>query len=99
VALVSQGPVDALLMLGGVIAVQQLESHILQPFLLGRLVQVHPLAVVLVIGIGGFVAGIFGALIAVPLTAIINAVGTYLAGERRSRPEQEAGAAADPAVT
>jgi predicted PurR-regulated permease PerM len=99
VALVSQGPVDALLMLGGVIAVQQLESHILQPFLLGRLVQVHPLAVVLVIGIGGFVAGIFGALIAVPLTAIINAVGTYLAGERRSRLEQEAGAAADPAVT
>ncbi len=99
VALVSQGPVQALIMLGGVIAVQQIESHVLQPFLMGRLVKVHPLAVVLVIGIGGFVAGIFGALIAVPLTAIINVVGTYLAGERRGRVLQEAGAAADPSVT
>jgi predicted PurR-regulated permease PerM len=98
VALVSQGPVEALIMLGGVVAVQQVESHLLQPFLMGRLVSVHPLAVVLVIGVGGFVAGIFGALIAVPLTAIINAVGTYLAGERRGRLAQDAGAAADPAV-
>jgi putative heme transporter len=99
VALVSQGPVQALIMLGGVIAVQQIESHVLQPFLMGRLVNVHPLAVVLVIGVGGFVAGIFGALIAVPLTAILNTVGTYLAGERRGRLSQDAGAAADPAVT
>jgi putative heme transporter len=99
VALVSQGPAQALIMLGGVIAVQQIESHLLQPFLMGRLVSVHPLAVVLVIGIGGFVAGIFGALIAVPLTAIINAVGSYLAGESRGKMLQEAGAAADPAVT
>jgi len=99
VALVSQGPAQALIMLGGVIAVQQIESHLLQPFLMGRLVSVHPLAVVLVIGVGGFVAGIFGALIAVPLTAILNAVGTYLAGERRGKVLQEAGAAADPAVT
>ena len=61
-------------MLGGVIAVQQLEGHVLQPFLMGRLVRVHPLAVVVVIAIGAEVAGIFGALIAVPLTAIVNAV-------------------------
>ncbi|HEX7189895.1 MAG TPA: AI-2E family transporter, partial [Actinomycetes bacterium] len=99
VALVSEGPVQALIMLAGVVGVQQLEGHVLQPFLMGRFVRVHPLAVVVVIGIGGFVAGIFGALIAVPLTAIINAVASYLAGERRAEPEQEAGAAADPAVT
>ena len=85
VALVSEGPVQALIMLAGVIGVQQLEGHVLQPFLLGRLVRVHPLAVVVVIAIGGFVAGIFGALIAVPLTAIINTVATYLAGDRRQR--------------
>lgn len=114
VALVSDGPVAALVMLGGVIAVQQLEGHVLQPFLMGRLVRVHPLAVVVVIAIGGLVAGVFGALIAVPLTAIVNTVSTYLAHERRSRltgdtdermssapihPERDAGAAADAAVT
>ena len=108
VALVSEGPVQALIMLGGVIGVQQLEGHVLQPFLMGRLVRVHPVAVVVVIAIGGLVAGIFGALIAVPLTAIINTVATYLAGERRARlageertrlARDEAGAAADPAVT
>jgi predicted PurR-regulated permease PerM len=109
VALVSEGPVQALIMLGGVIGVQQLEGHVLQPFLMGRVVRVHPVAVVIVIAIGGLVAGIFGALIAVPLTAIINTVATYLAGERRARlageqrtgqaREDEVGAAADPAVT
>ena len=66
---------------------------------MGRLVRVHPLAVVVVIAIGGFVAGIFGALIAVPLTAIINTVATHLAGERRQRADVESGALADPAVT
>jgi predicted PurR-regulated permease PerM len=96
VALVDQGPVHALLMLAGVVAVQQIEGHILQPFLMGRLVRVHPLAVVVVIAIGAEVAGIFGALIAVPLTAIINAVSTHLAGARRDRLAAESGALADP---
>ena len=67
---------------------------------MGRLVRVHPLAVVVVIAIGGFVAGIFGALIAVPLTAIVNTVGD-LPGRRSPAADrdEEAGAAADPAVT
>jgi predicted PurR-regulated permease PerM len=99
VALVSQGPVAALIMLGGVVAVQQLEGHVLQPFLMGRLVRVHPLAIVVVIAIGSFAAGIFGALIAVPLTAIVNTVAHHLAADRPGRAEQDAGAAADPAVT
>jgi predicted PurR-regulated permease PerM len=99
VALVDQGPVHALLMLAGVVAVQQIEGHVLQPFLMGRLVRVHPLAVVVVIAIGAEVAGIFGALIAVPLTAIINAVSTHLAGARRDRLAAETGALADPALT
>ena len=96
VALVAEGPLSALVMLGGVVAVQQLEGHVLQPFLMGRLVRVHPLAIVVVIAIGGLVAGIFGALIAVPLTAIINAVASFLAGDRQAG---NAGVAADPAVT
>lgn len=105
VALVSEGPASALVMLAGVIGVQQLEGHVLQPFLMGRLVRVHPLAIVVVIAIGGLVAGIFGALIAVPLTAIVNVVATYLAGERRARLEggtelvARDAVAADPAVT
>jgi predicted PurR-regulated permease PerM len=98
VALVDGGPVVALIMLAGVIAVQQIESHILQPFLMGRLVRVHPLAVVLAIATGTVVAGIFGALIAVPLVAIVNTVGRYLAGEREPLDAPDFGIASDPAV-
>lgn len=78
VALVAQGPLAALLMLAGVIAVQQLEAHILQPFLLGRFVRVHPLGVIVAIAMGVLIAGIAGALIAVPLAAALNAVALYL---------------------
>jgi len=104
VALVTVGPVTALIMLGGVLAIQQLEGHVLQPFLMGRLVRVHPLAVVVVIAIGALVAGIFGALIAVPLTAIINTVGLHLSGSRKDRQELvvdagAAGPAADPVAS
>ncbi|EON25313.1 hypothetical protein CF8_0583 [Nocardioides sp. CF8] len=85
VALVDQGPLTALLMLGGVILVQQIEGHILQPFLMGRFVSVHPLGVIVAIGCGVLVAGIAGALIAVPLVAAGNAVVNHLA--RESEPE------------
>ncbi len=80
IALVAHGPVAALLMLAGVLAVQQLESHVLQPFLLGRAVAVHPLAVILAITAGVVVAGIVGALVAVPVAAVLNGVGKHLAG-------------------
>ncbi len=91
VALVDQGPVTALLMLGGVILVQQIEGHILQPFLMGRWVSVHPLAVIVAIGCGVLVAGIAGALIAVPLAATANAVVQHLSTytEVGDDPEEE----------
>lgn len=79
VALVDQGPITALLMLGGVILVQQIEGHILQPFLMGRFVSLHPLGVIVAIGCGVLVAGIAGALVAVPLAAAGNAVVNHLA--------------------
>ncbi|WP_236790362.1 AI-2E family transporter [Amycolatopsis sp. GM8] len=72
VALVTNGFVTALIVLGIVILVMQLESHILQPLLLGRAVKLHPLAVVLAISIGLVVSGIPGALLAVPLLAVLN---------------------------
>jgi predicted PurR-regulated permease PerM len=84
VALVAHGWVVALIMLGGVIAVQQIEAHVLQPFLLGRFVSVHPLGVIVAIAMGVLLAGIAGALVAVPLVASLNAVATYLAGEAAS---------------
>jgi len=80
VGLVTQGPVVALLMLVVVIAVQQLESNVLQPVLLGRAVSVHPLAVALAVTCGIIVAGVVGALFAVPLIAVLNTVGRYLSG-------------------
>jgi predicted PurR-regulated permease PerM len=79
VALVAKGPLVALFMMIGVIIVQQFESHVLQPFLMGRWVSVHPLGVILSIGVGVLVAGIAGALIAVPLAAALNAVVQHLA--------------------
>jgi len=88
VALVAQGPFSALLMFGVVVAVQQLEAHVLQPFLMGRFVSVHPLGVIVAIALGVIVAGIPGALIAVPLAASLNAVVLHLA----SYPEMDEGA-------
>lgn len=79
VALVDGGPVTALLMFAGVIAVQQIEGHILQPFLMGRFVSLHPLGVIVAIAAGVLVAGIAGALVAVPLAAAANAVVLHLA--------------------
>ena len=81
VALVSGGPVEALIMLAIVIGVQQVEAHALQPFLLGRAVQVHPLGVILAIAAGVLLAGIVGALFAVPLVAVVNVVAVYLSGD------------------
>ncbi|NOL44164.1 AI-2E family transporter [Kribbella sandramycini] len=80
VALVAKGPIVAIIMLAVVIGVQQLEAHVLQPFLLGRAVSVHPLAVILAIATGVVVAGIVGALVAVPTAAVLNTIVNHLAG-------------------
>ena len=77
-ALVAHGPVTALIMLAVVIAVQQLESHVLQPFILGRSVRVHPIAVIGAIACGAILAGIVGTLVAVPVLAVVKAVANHL---------------------
>ena len=61
--------------------VQQIESHVLQPFLMGRFVAIHPLGIIVAIAAGILVAGIAGALVAVPFAAAANAVVQHLAGE------------------
>lgn len=80
-ALVYNGPWIALWMLVVVLGVQQLEGHVLQPLLMGSAVKVHPLAVVLVVAGGAMIAGIPGALFAVPLAAFVNVVAVYI-GQR-----------------
>ena len=79
-ALVANGWVNALIMLGIVLLVQQLESHLLQPFVMGRAVSLHPVAVILAVAAGSGVAGILGALFAVPLLAVTNSFVRYIAG-------------------
>lgn len=72
IALVANGPVAALVLLLVIIAIMQLEAHVLQPLLLGRAVTLHPLAVAVAITAGLLLAGIVGALLAVPLLAVVN---------------------------
>lgn len=79
IALVAKGLLAAVIVVAILIGVMQLESHILQPLLLGRVVRLHPIAVVLAIATGLTVAGIVGALLAVPIVAVTkSAVGSLL---------------------
>ncbi|MDQ6642714.1 MAG: AI-2E family transporter [Actinomycetota bacterium] len=97
VALVAVGPFKAVLMLAVIIFVQQLEAHVLQPFLMGRFVSVHPLGVIVAIALGVIVGGIPGALIAVPFAAVLNAVVQHLASETDIGDSAAEAAAHDPA--
>lgn len=78
IALVTQGPFTALMVLVVLVAVQQIEGHLLQPLILGRAVRVHPLGVVLGVAAGTIVGGIGGAIVAVPLIAVTNTVVAHL---------------------
>jgi predicted PurR-regulated permease PerM len=104
VALLSKGFIYALITLGLIIAVQQLEAHVLQPLVMGRAVSIHPLAVVLGISTGAVLFGIVGALLAVPTIAFFNsAVRVMLerdedVGElsEKPAPEEPVGISAEP---
>ncbi len=91
VALVYLGPFPALLMIGIVLLVQQVEGHILQPLVMGSAVKVHPLAVVFAVAAGSFLAGIPGALFAVPVIAVGNVMVKYIAaGQWKTTPNPKA---------
>lgn len=79
-ALITHGWVAALIMLGGTIAVMWLESHLLQPLLLGRAASLHPLAVLIGIAVGATVGGIVGALVVIPVMAFFAAFIRHLRG-------------------
>jgi predicted PurR-regulated permease PerM len=90
VALVTRGPIIALLVALTVIAIQQLEGHVLQPIIMGRAVAIHPLAVIVAISTGVVLNGIIGALVAVPIVAVLNTGIRHLAGRRSSGPGPDA---------
>jgi len=87
IALVYNGPIPAVIMLAGVLLVQQIEGHILQPLIMGTAVKIHPLAVVLSVIGGGVLAGIPGTFFAVPVVATLNVMVKYIAqGRWRTNP-------------
>jgi putative heme transporter len=90
VALLAKGFVYALITLGLLVAVNQLEAHLLQPLVMGRAVSIHPLAVVLAISTGGVLVGIVGALLAVPTVAFFNnAMQVLLARDPSAEAEKQ----------
>jgi predicted PurR-regulated permease PerM len=86
VALVAQGVVAALIVVAAITAIQQLEGDLLYPVVVGRVVQLHPVAILLAIAAGAVVAGVIGALVAVPLAAVLSAAVPVLTG-RDTGPE------------
>jgi predicted PurR-regulated permease PerM len=72
VVLAAKGWVAAVILLGVLIVEDQLEGHLLQPQVVGRVIRLHPLAVILSLAVGSVLAGIAGAVVAVPIVAVIT---------------------------
>jgi predicted PurR-regulated permease PerM len=86
VTLVERGHWQALAALIIVIVIQQVEGHVLQPLIMGRAVAIHPLAVIVGIAAGVVLAGIMGALVSVPIIAVLNTAVRFLVLKRREEP-------------
>ncbi|MGW8668508.1 AI-2E family transporter [Streptomyces niveus] len=95
IALVSNGPTDALIVLAIIIAVQQLEGNVFQPMIQSRGLGLHAAVVLLAVTLGASLAGIVGSLLAVPIAALIAVVWNYVR-EQLTDPEPEPEPAADP---
>ncbi|MEU8245044.1 AI-2E family transporter [Nonomuraea sp. NPDC048916] len=93
VTLGANGPVYALIFVGILVVEQQLENHVLQPLIVGRALNFHPLAIILVLAVGGILGGIAGAAVAVPVAAVIYRALPEL---RHAPPELPSAAAAEP---
>jgi predicted PurR-regulated permease PerM len=90
IALVSQGPLVALIILAVVIVVQQLEGNVFEPLIMSKSVKLHPVAVILAVAVGVELAGVIGALFAVPVLATVRAAVSSL------RETREPGGAGEP---
>ena len=83
VALAGRGPLIALLVLALIVIIGQIEGHLLQPLVMSRAVNIHPLAVALSVASGTVIAGVIGAVVAVPMVAVAWTVWTTLRTPRR----------------
>lgn len=92
IALVSNGLVSALIVLGVYVAVQQLEGHLLYPLLMSRAVHVHPAVIIVALAIGGILAGVIGIFLAVPVASVVSVTLDYA----RDRPAPESPLAGPP---
>jgi putative heme transporter len=81
IALVSNGVVAALLVLGAIVLVQQVEGHLLYPLLMGRTVNLHPAVILVALGTGGVLAGVIGVFLAVPVAGVISVLLGYVRRE------------------
>ncbi|CAN5138408.1 N/A [soil metagenome] len=84
IALVANGPVNALIVLGIILAVQQLEGNVLQPWLQSKSMKLHAVIVLLAVTLGASTFGIVGAFLAVPVAAAVAVVVRYY-GEQVGR--------------
>jgi predicted PurR-regulated permease PerM len=86
IVLAAKGLVAAVIVLAVMIVMNQLEGHLLQPQVVGKMVRLHPLAVILVLAVAGVVAGIAGAVVAVPITAALTSAARALRHDAVSLP-------------
>ncbi len=82
VALVANGPRDAILIALATLVIQQVEGDVVLPIVMRHQVRLHPAVILVVLGIGGALAGIVGAFVAVPIAAMINAAASAIASSR-----------------
>jgi predicted PurR-regulated permease PerM len=87
VTLGTKGWLAAVILLAVFVGENQVESHLLQPLVVGRIVRLHPLAIILVLAVGGIVAGIAGAIVAVPAAASLTYAWPHLRPRRPERPK------------
>ncbi|MDP9293387.1 MAG: AI-2E family transporter [Actinomycetota bacterium] len=85
IALVSNGLVPALIVLGVYVGVQQLEGHLLYPVLMSRAVNLHPAVIIVALASGGILAGVIGIFLAVPVASVVSVTLDYA----RDRPPPE----------
>lgn len=89
IALVSNGPTDALAVLGIIVVVQQLEGNVFQPMIQSRGLGLHAAVVLLAVTLGGSLAGIVGSLLAVPVAALIAVVWNHVREQLGRSPQAE----------
>jgi predicted PurR-regulated permease PerM len=86
VTLATKGWLAAVILLAVFLLENQLEGHLLQPLVVGRAVRLHPLAIIIVLAVGGLIAGIPGAIVAVPAAAVITYAWPFLRGREPVSP-------------